>query len=173
MPVSSAADLAKPSRIVRAISRSLRGLQAKICLPHATYGSMIQGTCQCEGVHVEVDEVHPLGVNCYCSICRKISGAPFAAALTAARNAFRITKGWELLSKYNATPNYDRWHCSRCHAPIYGEITDQPSHPLYVSAAILEPEAIAHVRFDHIFVRSLVPWHRILDARKQHETFPS
>jgi hypothetical protein len=133
---------------------------------------MLRGTCQCEGVEVAVEEIGPVGIQCYCSICRKIAGAPFAAVVTAKREAFRVERGAELLVKYNATPNYDRWHCSRCHAPIYGEITDKPMIPLFVSAAILSPDDVAHVPFDHMFVRSLVPWFEIHGDRPKHETYP-
>jgi len=134
---------------------------------------MIRGTCQCEHVQIAVDAVEPVGFNCYCSICRKVAGAPFAAAVAVKPKALRVERGRELLVKYNATPNYDRWHCSRCHAAIYGEVTDQPETPLYVSAAILDPDGIKDVVFDHIFVRSLVPWHRIADDRPRHATYPA
>lgn len=133
---------------------------------------MLRGTCQCEGVEVVVDAVDPVGVRCYCSICRKIAGAPFAAVVTTRREAFRIERGADLLVKYNATPNYDRWHCSRCHAPIFGEVTDKPEIPLFISATLLPPETIEHVVFDHMFVRSLVLWYRIQDDRPKHETYP-
>jgi hypothetical protein len=133
---------------------------------------MLRGTCQCEGVEVAVDAVDPVGICCYCSICRKIAGAPFAAVVTTTREAFRVVRGSELLVKYNATPSYDRWHCSRCHASIFGEVTDKTTFPLFVSAAILEPGDIAHVKFDHMFVRSLVPWFHIADDRPRHDTYP-
>lgn len=134
---------------------------------------MIRGTCQCEGVAVSVDTIAPVGVQCYCSICRKIAGAPFAAVVMAKRSDFRVERGADLLVKYNATPNYDQWHCSHCHAPIYGEVTDKPQIPLFISAALLDVEALADVKFDHMFVRSLVPWHRILDDRPRHDTYPT
>lgn len=119
-----------------------------------------------------MDGVEPVGVFCYCAICRKIAGAPFAAAVMTKREGFRVERGADKMVKYNATPNYDRWHCSRCHAPIYGEVTDKPAMSIFVSAAVLEPSAIVHVKFDHIFVRSLVPWYRIEDDRPRHDTYP-
>jgi hypothetical protein len=82
-----------------------------------------KGSCQCEGVQFVVDAVEPLGVNCYCTICRKISGSPFASVVSVKREAFRIEKGRELLAKYNATPGFDRWHCSKCFSPVYGDVT--------------------------------------------------
>jgi hypothetical protein len=133
---------------------------------------MIRGACQCGGVQIAVAAVDPVGFNCYCEICQKIAGAPFAAGVTAKPGALDIEQGRELLAKYNATPNYDRWHCGRCHSPVYGEVTNKPEFPLFISATVLDADAISHVVFDHIFVRSLVPWHQIGDDRPRHETYP-
>ncbi|MBT3219927.1 MAG: GFA family protein [Proteobacteria bacterium] len=133
---------------------------------------MLRGICQCGGVQITLDAVDPIGFNCYCSICRKVAGAPFSSAVVVRPGALRVDQGSELLAKYNATANYDRWHCSCCHTAIYGEVTDQGETPLYVSAAILDPDEIKYVVFDHIFVRSLVPWYQITDDRPRHEAYP-
>jgi hypothetical protein len=121
-------------------------------------------------VTFEVRAVEPVGLNCYCAICRTIAGAPFSSVVLAERADLEVLTGLELLSRYASSPDFARVHCGTCHAPVWGEVTNR-SAPLYVSAAALDPNAIAHVVFDHIFVRSLVPWHRIGDERPQFDTF--
>ena len=44
---------------------------------------------------------------------------------------------------------------------VYTEVRDRPDVPLFVSATLFEPATIASVPFDHIFVKSLAPWHRL------------
>ena len=131
---------------------------------------MIPGACACGGVTIEVRAVEPVGLNCYCAICRTIAGAACSSVVLAERADLKVLTGFDLLSRYASSPDFARVHCGTCHAPIWGEVTNRAA-PLYVSAGALDPNAIAHVVFDHIFVRSLVPWHRIGDERPQFDTF--
>jgi hypothetical protein len=89
-----------------------------------------------------------------------------------APGAFRIERGHEQLAKFNASPTFNRWHCNRCHSPIYGEAPDNAEMPIFVPAGLFEGTALAHVKFNHMFVRSLVPWHRIEDSGERYETYP-
>ncbi len=134
---------------------------------------MLRGSCQCEAVVFAVDAVSPVGVNCYCTICRKISGGAYAPVLMVKPFEFRVEKGRELLAKYNATPSFDRWHCSRCHSPVYGEAPTQKDLPIFVPAGLFDGEEIKHVKFNHMFVRSLAPWHHIPEGGERSDTFPA
>jgi hypothetical protein len=133
---------------------------------------MLRATCQCGAVELSAESVQPEGVNCYCTICRKISGGAYAPVVCVEPAGFRIVRGTELLSKHNATPEFNRWHCSRCHAPIYGEAPGSKDMPIFVPAGLFEGADIAHVKFNHMFVRSLVPWHRIDGEGLKFETYP-
>jgi hypothetical protein len=133
-------------------------------------GAMIGGVCACKGVAFEVRAVEPVGLDCYCEICRTIAGAPYSAVVLCERADLTLLRGAELLSRYTSSPDFVRIHCGTCHAPLWGEVTHRPA-PLFVSAGALDPASIAHVVFDHIFVRSLVPWHRITDDRPRFDTF--
>ena len=131
---------------------------------------MLHGTCECKGVIFEVERVEPVGLHCYCTTCRTIAGAPFSSVVMCKREDFTLSAGQELLTGYRSSPDFNRMHCGRCHAPIWGEVTNRTA-PLFVSAGALDPATIAHVVFDHIFTRSLVPWHHILDNRPRFATF--
>jgi hypothetical protein len=133
----------------------------------------MRATCHCEGIELEVPAVGPVGYACYCDICRKIAGSAFSAVVCAPPGTLRVVRGGELLAKYNASEPFDRYHCARCHAPVYAEGPTLPDVPVFIPATAFAASDVAHVAFDHMFVRSLVPWHRIADdGRPRHETFP-
>ena len=62
---------------------------------------IVRGSCLCGGVGYEVDL--PIGrfVNCHCSRCRKASGSAYSANAAVAPEAFRWTRGADLLVRYD------------------------------------------------------------------------
>jgi hypothetical protein len=134
--------------------------------------TMIRGSCQCEGVQIRLDGVEPRGIKCYCTICRKISGGPYSSSIAVKKGGFHIDQGRDLLVKYNATPTVDRWHCSRCHAPVYLQAPTAEHVPIFVPTGILDPQSLGPMEFDHMFVRSLVPWHQVEGTGAQFDTYP-
>src|SRR5262249_46462704 len=109
---------------------------------------MLSGTCQCESVEIQVDSVEPRGINCYCTICRKITGGPFPAPRIAPAGGVRVLRGAEMLSRYSASPGSYRYHCSHCHAPIYAAVDQKPELGVFVPAGLFPPSDISHVVFD-------------------------
>jgi hypothetical protein len=144
------------------------GSRARLDAP-ATTGPL-RGACACGAIEFTVREIDPVGLSCYCSICRAVAGAPFASVVLAPEGALTVERGESDLARWQSSPGFSRAHCRLCHAPIVA-MFDSGTGPLFVSAGALEPAALAAVVFDHIFVRSLVPWHRIADGRPRFETF--
>jgi hypothetical protein len=132
----------------------------------------MNATCSCGRVEIELDAVAPVGLHCYCTICRKITGGAHSTTVRARREAFRVVRGADDLARYQATPGVDRWHCATCHAPIFSEEPGRPEWGVFVPAGLLDPEAIGHLVFDHIFVAERPRWHRIRDDRPQHDGLP-
>jgi len=132
----------------------------------------VKGTCQCGRIELEVQAVRPVGVNCYCTICRKITGGPFSTTVMVEEADFRIVRGADALSRYSATPGVDRFHCAHCHAPIYSHESARPQWGIFVAAGLFDGADLAHVVFDHVFVESLVPWYQIRDQRPQFARLP-
>lgn len=133
---------------------------------------MFMGSCQCESVRFEVTALLPVGLHCHCSICRKIAGAAFASSVMVERAGFRIVAGAEDLATHNASADFDRLHCKRCHAVVYGDTRSYAEWPLFVSAAALDPRALAGVSFHHIFVASKAPWYEITNQQPRFESAP-
>jgi len=132
----------------------------------------MKGECECGQVHVEAARVEARGLNCYCTICRKISGAPFTSVVIVPASAYRVVRGADVLATYRSSPGFTRAHCGRCHAPIHGVITDRDAGVVFANALLFDPAALAGVTFEHMFVRSAVPWVSITDSAPRHATFP-
>jgi hypothetical protein len=72
------------------------------------------GTCFCGAVGIEAMGV-PLEMGyCHCDSCRSYSGAPVGAFMLWLSENVKVTKGAELLGRFNKTGMSDRHFCTRC-----------------------------------------------------------
>jgi hypothetical protein len=72
------------------------------------------GTCFCGAVEIEVAGA-PIEMGyCHCSSCRAHSGAPVGAFLLFKAEDVSITKGAELIGRFNKSGMSDRQYCQRC-----------------------------------------------------------
>jgi hypothetical protein len=89
---------------------------------------MISGSCLCGAVAFELDPAGiAFSVGCYCTNCRKVSGAEGGVYLQVRRDGFRWTAGENEVGAYESTPGNQRGFCRRCGcvAPIvtnYGAV---------------------------------------------------
>lgn len=84
---------------------------------------MVNGSCLCGEVAYESDEPLSEIELCHCRKCRKAYGAPAAATLYCRKDAFRWTRGEELVTTFDAPleqspPAYRHSFCRRCGAPL-------------------------------------------------------
>jgi hypothetical protein len=126
----------------------------------------IKGSCLCGGVRFELDRAAGPFEICHCNRCRKVSGSQGMAALGVQANAYRLTAGSELITRYQAPllhqpPAYTVLFCRICGSPV------PPAHPegdfLEIPAGLLDGDP--GLRPDkHIFVEFLAAWDAIADA---------
>lgn len=120
---------------------------------------MIQGSCLCGGTKFEIDERHILLINnCYCTNCRKVSGAAFGTFVQIPGEHFRWLAGQELVSTYESSPGIHRAFCRVCgsRAPQsanWAEIVGIP-------AGCLDGDPVARPVVS-IFAESKAAWHEI------------
>jgi hypothetical protein len=87
---------------------------------------MLRGSCLCGGIQYEIDaELGPI-TNCYCSQCRKASGAAFASNASVPAASFRFTGGADLLKHWESSPGRRRYFCGRCGSPIVKRSDNTP-----------------------------------------------
>lgn len=73
-----------------------------------------RGRCFCGAVEIEVAGA-PLEMGyCHCSSCRSYSGGPVKAYMLWRSADIRVTKGAELIGRFNKTGMSERQHCTRC-----------------------------------------------------------
>jgi len=84
---------------------------------------MLTGSCLCGAVSYEVDADPGPIVHCHCHTCRKAHGSAFSSVMTVPRDAFRWTRGEELLNSFESSPGKVRRFCSRCGSQIFAERT--------------------------------------------------
>jgi hypothetical protein len=131
--------------------------------------AILGGSCLCGAVRYELTEAPMWSHNCYCSRCRKATGASFASNLFVPLEALRYIDGLHLLRSFKP-PDAERFthtFCNVCGSTLpyrneargravvpMGSLDDDPGYG---------PRA-------HIFVDSKAPWVTITDALPQHPT---
>ena len=84
----------------------------------------MQGGCFCGAVRYEIDPAdHPAG-NCHCSMCRRMSAAPFVSWLLVPRTHFRWTAGEPRALK--SSEHGLRRFCADCGTPLACELLHTP-----------------------------------------------
>ncbi len=145
----------------------------------------LDGSCHCGAVRFTLESPHPYLFNlCYCSICRKTSGAGgFAINLSGAHETLAI-EGRENLRVYQAMVQYPgdatphqspgmRHFCGLCGSPLWMWDHRWPElvHPL--ASAIDTPLPVPPER-THLLLDSKAPWVEVRADRQDQlfESFP-
>ncbi len=82
------------------------------------------GTCFCGAVAIEVTGAPQEMGYCHCDSCRSYSGAPVTAFTLWKKENVRVTRGAEVLGRFNKTGFSDRRFCTRCGGHV---MVDHPS----------------------------------------------
>src|SRR5690606_1474562 len=88
---------------------------------YKTWGrpAVITGSCHCQEVTFQIQQNALTVRYCYCTTCRKLSGADYSAVARVTRDSFRITEGEDSLTVYESRPGKLRYSCCKCFSPIY------------------------------------------------------
>ena len=87
---------------------------------------MLTGSCLCGAVAYEAEAPLSRIVHCHCRTCRKTHGAAFSSVTAVPREAFRWTRGHELLGAFESSPGKFRRFCTRCGSHVMAERVAQP-----------------------------------------------
>lgn len=102
------------------------------------------GQCYCGGIHFEVDaSIDPVkALYCHCESCRRAHSAPIYQIVYTPPEAFRITKGEELLKGYSRSEsNPIRYFCSTCGSRVKNYLPYKPQLGIGFFPALLDLEA--------------------------------
>lgn len=131
---------------------------------------MITGRRLCENVRFEIDgRLGPI-VYCHCAMCRRASGAAFAANASVRAGALRMVAGGELIAEIESSPGAFRGFCSRCGTPLYGRSESLPG-VRRVRLGTLDGDP-GDRSVANIWVGSKAPWFEITDDLERFDEEP-
>jgi hypothetical protein len=147
---------------------ALRAADTQTARPPA---SGVSGSCLCGAVAFEATATPRRVVNCYCSLCRRRSGAAFASTLFVAADSFRWRSGEERVRHYAlpAPRTYAADFCAACGGPAPLVMAGSPLAMLPAGAIDTPLPALPAV---HLYVDSKAPWCNIGDADPQFAELP-
>jgi hypothetical protein len=131
---------------------------------------MLNASCLCGGVTYEAEGPLMLMARCHCVQCRKASGAEFATNGSVSTEKFRVTKGRELLARYESSPGKRRVFCSRGGSPLFKEDDKNPDQVRLRLGTV--DSGIDEKPLAHVFVSEKPDWSDILDDTPQFATRP-
>jgi len=130
----------------------------------------MQGSCLCGQIAFEIDEPIPALYKCYCSLCRKHTGASSNTAMAVSSAQFRWVSGQSLVSTYKRDTGYTVNFCSRCGSTVPNQIRN--SEFTWVPAGLLESTA-GLVVAAHLFVDSRAGWEVLPTGAKCFSEMPA
>lgn len=83
-----------------------------------------QGSCTCGAVAIEASGAPAEMGYCHCSACRSYSGSPVNAFTLWKENDVRVTRGAELLGRFQSSDFSQRRYCTQCGGHV---MVDHPS----------------------------------------------
>jgi hypothetical protein len=135
-----------------------------------TAPGVIAGSCLCGEVAYEIDAALRMG-HCHCSRCRRARSAAHSTNVVAAIDAFRWTRGRDLVSEYKVPDAqfFTAAFCRRCggKAP---RVSPERGF-VVVPAGTLDSDPGMRPQA-HIFVASRAPWFEITDDLPQYAQMP-
>jgi len=120
---------------------------------------MIEGHCFCGSVRYRAEGTPFHETNCHCSICRRISGAPFVAWCTLPVAGFRFVSGEP--ARFASSDHGTRTFCPRCGTPLTFQSSRFPGEVDITICSLDEPEAVAPK--DHTRTSAKLSWVKLGD----------
>lgn len=100
---------------------------------------MIKGRCFCGNIHYQAQGDEFTTVNCHCSMCRRVGGAPYVTWFVVPEEQFSFTKGnpKELESSDHGTRSF----CADCGTPLICVHPNEPNVAVTLGS-LDDPEAL-------------------------------
>src|SRR6185369_14402815 len=76
--------------------------------------AVLNGTCFCGAVEIEVSGAPEAMGYCHCSSCRSWSAGPVNAFTLWKPDHVKVTKGAAFIGKFAKTPGSERQYCTKC-----------------------------------------------------------
>ena len=142
---------------------------------------LLKGSCQCGKVRFTVESETPYPfMNCYCSICRKLTGGPYGCNIMGKRPTLKVT-GSRFLREYHARlrkagartriSGGQRMFCGECGTHLY-VLDDQWPEGVWPSAAAIDTPLPVPPERVHLMVNYKPDWVPIADKGPRFAEYP-
>jgi hypothetical protein len=126
---------------------------------------MLRGGCFCGRIRYEAAGTPFHETNCHCSICRRISGAPYVTWFSVQRFEFRLVCGEPARFKSSAVAT--RSFCPHCGTPLTFEHDGFPDEIDVTTCSLDRPELVPPK--DHTWTSSKLNWLRLSGELREYE----
>ncbi len=124
---------------------------------------VLEGGCLCGAIRYRLTGSPRIVSHCHCSLCRRVSGAPFVTWLTARRD--RVTVSGEPVW-YSSSERGQRGFCRVCGTHVISVSAEYDRYYDITAGSLDRPEAIRPDR--HVFAHYKVTWVELADQLPRH-----
>lgn len=82
---------------------------------------IVVGSCFCKKVQYKAWGDQMFNVYCHCTICQRLTGAPFTHFIAFHEDNLQITQGQDSLEPVKSSENCLRYRCKHCGSPVYSQ----------------------------------------------------
>ncbi len=126
----------------------------------------MKGQCYCGQVQYVISGDFKFVAHDHCSICRRISGAPFVTWAGVMEPQLAVTQGAMHLTTFKSTPPAERQFCGTCGSHLFFRSTRFPGE-VHVTVATLTDE-LKTPPHAHAYYADRVPWITVQDDLPKH-----
>ncbi len=132
---------------------------------------MTSGSCLCGALSYRIVNAPTDCNNCYCSICRKLTGSVAGAYGAVLRADFTWLDGEELIKTFSHNASSHRVFCSNCGSCVLSHHDLAPDY-FYLSLGCLDSDAGIKIEYQQ-FTGSKAQWAKLDPTLDQCENYPS
>ena len=130
---------------------------------------MAIGKCLCGEVSFEILEPLPNLYQCYCSLCRKVSGSASNSAMIVPRDCFRWISGRNNISTYSTSTGFRSDFCTSCGSPLPNDCHGGLRY--WIPVGLFDGEIQSKV-CAQVYVDSKANWNIKIDSAEQYSEMP-
>jgi GNAT superfamily N-acetyltransferase len=133
-------------------------------LPRHQRHAALEGGCYCRAVRYAITAPPLVVAHCHCSICRRVSGAPFVTWITVPCGALQFTSGTP--AELQSTPSARRTFCAACGTGLTFRSLDHADLIDVTVGSLDDPNALPPEH--HIWTANQVAWLHLDDDLPQY-----